>query len=177
MKDLYYVNDKQERVGPIDLVDVSLHPITADTLVWRKGMVQWEYAGNLPEVSQYLSSSSVPPIPNRSWSTHTHEIPALYKDKPSSYLWLSILTTLFCCIPFGIVGIVYSGKVDGLWMQGRYDEAAKSSKKALTWSLIGIICSLLVWAVYIGGLIALGVEVADVFMDAYDYGGYYDYLD
>ena len=31
---------------------------------------------------------------------------------PNNMVW-AILTTLFCCLPFGIVSIVYAAQVDG----------------------------------------------------------------
>lgn len=56
---------------------------------------------------------------------------------PNNYLVWSILVTLFCCLPFGIVAIVKSSQVNGLWAQGRYPEAqasAESAKKWVIWS-------------------------------------------
>jgi cytochrome b561 len=58
---------------------------------------------------------------------------------PNNYLVWSILVTIFCCLPFGIVAIVKSSQVSGLWAQGRYAEAqasADSAKKWVTWSVI-----------------------------------------
>ncbi len=42
---------------------------------------------------------------------------------PSSNMVWAILTTIFCCLPFGIVAIVYASKVDGMWQAGYYDAA------------------------------------------------------
>lgn len=62
---------------------------------------------------------------------------------PNNYLVWSILVTLFCCLPFGIVAIVKSSQVNGLWAQGNYagaQAAADSAKKWVTWSaVIGVI--------------------------------------
>src|SRR6476646_91982 len=58
---------------------------------------------------------------------------------PNNYLVWSILVTLFCCLPFGIVAIVKSSQVNGLWAQGRYAEAqatAESAKKWVIWSAV-----------------------------------------
>ena len=43
---------------------------------------------------------------------------------PNNYLVWSILVTIFCCIPFGIVAIVKSSQVNGLWAQGRLRRSA-----------------------------------------------------
>ena len=37
---------------------------------------------------------------------------------PKNYLVWSILVTLFCCLIPGIVAIVFSAQVNGLWAQG-----------------------------------------------------------
>ena len=37
---------------------------------------------------------------------------------PNNNLVLGILVTIFCCLPFGIVSIIYASKVDGLAMAG-----------------------------------------------------------
>lgn len=63
--------------------------------------------------------------------------PAACGASPDNYLVWSILVTLFCCLPLGIVAIIKSSQVNGLWAQGRYAEAqasAESAKKFVTWS-------------------------------------------
>lgn len=56
--------------------------------------------------------------------------------KPSSYLVLSIICTILCCLPAGIVAIVYSCKVNSLWDSGQYAKATAASRNALTWILV-----------------------------------------
>ena len=67
--------------------------------------------------------------------------------KPKSFLVLSILATIFCCLPFGIIAIVQSAKVDNLWNAGQYVEAQTASRKARNWVIvsaaIGIVGSIL----------------------------------
>lgn len=50
-----------------------------------------------------------------------------------NYLVQSILVTLFCCVPFGIVSIVYAAQVNGKLAGGDYVGAVESSKKAKMW--------------------------------------------
>lgn len=59
---------------------------------------------------------------------------------PSSNLVMAILTTIFCCLPFGIVGILKAAKVNSLYLTGQYEAAIKASQDAKKWSMIGIIC-------------------------------------
>lgn len=73
--------------------------------------------------------------------------------KPDSGLVWGILTTLFCCLPFGIVSIVYASKVDSLWYMGNYEGAMDSAKKAKNWAM---------WAAIIGGVFLVAYIVAIV---------------
>lgn len=54
-------------------------------------------------------------------------------EKPDNFLAWAILSTIFCCLPFGIVSIVYASKVNGLWYAGEYEEARIAASKARTW--------------------------------------------
>ena len=59
--------------------------------------------------------------------------------KPDSHMVLAILTTIFCCLPLGIVAILQANKVDKFYHMGEYDEANAASQSAKKWSIIGII--------------------------------------
>ena len=78
--------------------------------------------------------------------------------KPNSYLALSILATIFCCLPFGIPAIVFAAKVDRHWNAGRYLEAQDASRKAKTWMLVSAILGLVGVITYIG-LLFYGASV------------------
>ena len=70
--------------------------------------------------------------------------------EPDNYLVWAILCTVLCCLPFGIVSLVYSTKVSGLWSQGRYAEAQAAADSAKKWAIIGAI---------VGGVIAVIIVV------------------
>ncbi|MDR3657219.1 MAG: CD225/dispanin family protein [Mycobacterium sp.] len=59
--------------------------------------------------------------------------------EPDNYLVWAILCTVLCCLPLGIVSIVYSTKVSGLWVQGRYAEAQAAADNAKKWAIISAI--------------------------------------
>ena len=69
--------------------------------------------------------------------------------KPDSNLVWGILTTLLCCLPFGVVSIFKASKVDSLWYAGRYQEAYDASKSAKNWALAAAISSLVAYIIYI----------------------------
>jgi predicted secreted protein len=81
-------------------------------------------------------------------------------QQPDNYLVWSILATLFCCLPFGVVAIVKSTQVSGLWAQGQYAEAqaaADAAKKWVKWSVIAAVVS----AVLYGIVLAIIAMTAD----------------
>lgn len=75
---------------------------------------------------------------------------------PPTYLALSIIVTVLCCLPFGIVGIVKSSSVSKEYALGNYEAAQQASKQAKTWSIVGICCGLF-WVIIYVILIACGV--------------------
>ena len=75
---------------------------------------------------------------------------------PPTYLAWAIVSTLLCCLPFGIVAIVYASKVSGLWAQGRYDEAQRASNTAKNWVIAAVVCALVYYAAAIGLIAVAG---------------------
>jgi hypothetical protein len=71
------------------------------------------------------------------------------QQEPDNYLVWAILTTVFCCLPLGIVSIVYSTKVSGLWSQGRYAEAQAASESAKKWAIIAAIVGAVVGVIVV----------------------------
>ena len=61
------------------------------------------------------------------------------RPEPDNHLVWAILCTVLCCLPFGIVSLVYSNKVSGLWSQGRWAEAQAAADNAKKWAIIGAI--------------------------------------
>ncbi len=75
---------------------------------------------------------------------------------------IAILTTLFCCLPLGVVSIVKASQVNGLWAQGRYPEAQQSADSAKKWALWSAVLGIAVFVVY-GILIATGTISFDTY--------------
>ena len=79
---------------------------------------------------------------------------------PKTWLAESILVTIFCCLPFGIVGIVNASKVSALYAQGRYSEAEMRSANAKKWVKIAFIIGI-VWIVIT--IIANAISLSSMF--------------
>jgi hypothetical protein len=63
--------------------------------------------------------------------------PQLPQPRPKNWLVESILVTIFCCLPFGIVGIVNAASVNSKFNAGDYTGALESSKNAGKWTKTG----------------------------------------
>lgn len=55
-----------------------------------------------------------------------------------NHLVWAILATIFCCLPFGIVSIVYAAQVNGLLASGNIDAARQASENAKMWAWISL---------------------------------------
>ena len=62
---------------------------------------------------------------------------------PKTYLVESILATIFCCMPLGIVGLIYASGVASAYYSGNYVLAQHKSDEAKKWTkwsfLLGVV--------------------------------------
>ena len=76
-------------------------------------------------------------------------------SKPDNNMLWAILSTLFCCLPLGIVAIINAAKVDSLHRSGDYSgaqEAADNAKKYAQYGLvIGIIWIVIYFFILMAG--------------------------
>lgn len=77
-------------------------------------------------------------------------------DRPDPWLWQSIVATVLCCLPAGIVAIVYAAQAQGALNSANLPLAHEKADKARTWTLIsigvGIVAGLLWVALAISGV-------------------------
>jgi interferon-induced transmembrane protein/uncharacterized protein DUF4339 len=73
---------------------------------------------------------------------------------PPNHLVGAILATVFCCVPLGIVSIVYAAQVDSKWQAGDTAGAFDASRKAATWMWWSVGSSVLIIGLYIIAAIA-----------------------
>lgn len=77
---------------------------------------------------------------------------------PNNLVW-AILSTLFCCLPLGIVSIVYATQVDGLRAAGDIVGARTAADKARFWAILSAVSApvlIALWIILFGGLSVLG---------------------
>ena len=74
------------------------------------------------------------------------------QPKPKNWLVESILATIFCCLPFGIAGIVFAAQVNNKYQSGDYAGAVQASKEAGKWTKISFftgIAIFIAWLIFI----------------------------
>ena len=82
---------------------------------------------------------------------------------PNNLVW-AILTTLFCCMPLGIVSIVYAAKVDGLRAAGNIAAARDAADSARNWALVSAIIMpilIILWVIFAGGMAVLSAALGN----------------
>lgn len=156
----YWVILDNEKIGPLTVDELRNLNLTPDTPIWRAGLDDWRHAGDLEEIAFLFAPEeprihpqffNVPPIPQQrpSFFGAVPGAPVqpdddrLTKPMPSSYLVWSIICTVLCCIPFGIVAIYYSSQVSSRFDSGDYAGAEKASERAQLWIIISIVVGLI----------------------------------
>lgn len=70
-----------------------------------------------------------------------------------NYLVQSVLVTLCCCMPLGIVALIFAAQVNSKLAGGDVPGAMQASKNAKLFSIIGLVCGLVVAVIYAIGTI------------------------
>ncbi len=78
--------------------------------------------------------------------------------KVKTYLPEAIITTFCCCLPFGIVAIVYAAKCSTLLQNGDMVEAHVTSEKAKMWVVLSFISGIAISIIYALLELLLGIS-------------------
>lgn len=167
MADWYYVRNDQQ-LGPINDAGIrnliSQGVVQPTDLVWREGMSDWLPASQVPELSSgggHPYAVSQPPqqaAPAKQVGYYNQQASrASGGAAPPNHLAFAIFCTLCCCIPGGIVAIVYAAQVNGRYSAGDYAGAVEKSESAKKW------CWISFWVGLAFGLIQFAVTFATEF--------------
>jgi hypothetical protein len=150
--------DKQE-YGPVTEEQVrqwlAEGRANAQTLVQREGETDWKPLGTLPEfAASFPAQTSPPPPPPDAFGPSIPGTPAGLRPQIPNYLVQAILVTLCCCLPFGIVAIVYAAQVNSKLDTGDVAGATAASNNAKLWCWIGFGTGAVAMLVYliVGGM-------------------------
>ena len=172
----YYLDNNGTQQGPVDKNLLRSLGVTADTMVWKKGMEQWVKASLVPELRPILISEPVdtPPTPPRaSQRPATYETGSYNKDenssggtnaasaysagtanqtkqaKPNNNLIFAIVTTVLCCLPLGGLAIYYAIQSDSAYNAGDLQAAEANGKSARNWSIAGVVLGAVGTIIYV----------------------------
>lgn len=166
MNNNYYIVRNGIQEGPFTTEELRTKQITPETMVWTEGMTDWQPARQIPELSELLAT--IPPTFEGS-STDT-QAPQSMNTMPPSYLVWSILVTILCCLPGGIISIIYAAQVSSKFRMNDYEGALDASKNAKKWAIISAIIG---FVVLIANLAFLIYRVSQGDLEYYD--TYYDF--
>lgn len=144
MEKYFYFNSNNEQAGPVSPTEFHRYGINESTMIWKQGMPNWMRAGQIPELTQYFRPVT-PPLPPEGRGNNGER----YRpSKPDNNMMWAILSTLFCCLPFGIYSIIQASKVNGLYSSGSYDEAQRMADDAKKWAGVGAVIGFIVNVIY-----------------------------
>jgi len=136
----------QKEYGPVTLEQlkqwVREGRANANTLIQGPESTEWKPLGTFPELAGLSAAAATPP-PGPAYG-----MPAATANVPT-YLWQSIVVTLCCCLPLGIVAIIYSAQVSSKQSAGDVTGALDASKKARMWC----------WIAFAGGFLGFIVGI------------------
>jgi len=141
---MWYYSKNGLQLGPVSQEDLSEKAksgeVLSSDLIWREGMADW-----LPfaQVHEFQGAGGLPTPPPIGMGSVPIQQPNAYPADylPGSvpnYLWQSIVVTVLCCLPFGVVSIVNAAKVDSLLAQGDVVGATAASQSAKKWAIAGV---------------------------------------
>lgn len=151
----WYYSKNGTQLGPVETEELlgkyKSGEVSSTDLVWKEGMSDWKQAGQLPELGGSASMVSVPPSISESNVSlaQPSAMPSGQLQYIPNYLWQSIVATILCCMPFGVVGIVFAAKVDGLVARGDLAGARAASQSAKTWTMVAVGCGLVAVVLWI----------------------------
>lgn len=173
MNTYFYIDrDTNQQYGPLSVDELRRRGITQHTFVWTNGMSDWVEAGKVPELSNlfYHNSTSHSNVGSsnqyqQSYNPYSYESQSRIEEmRPMPKTWFveSLLVTLLCSLVFGIVGIIYSSKVEPLYRSGDYEGSLRASNSAKLWTLIGFFTTLgiiLLCIIFYASIIGLAVSL------------------
>lgn len=134
-------------------------------LIEQKNQPQQNVYGGTPYVRQQASSGSQPgvtpmgnPTPGGCRQPYSQQgynpknvqprMQQTGEKRPSTYLGWAIAATLLCCLPLGVVAIIYAAGVNSKYDRGDIEGARKASDKAQLWIILTVTLGLIWMPIY-----------------------------
>lgn len=151
----------QKQYGPVSADEmrkwIAEGRVNTQTLIQAEGQTDWRVLSTYPEFA-----SAPPPPPSGVPFGVNAPFGAMPEVKIPNYLVQSILVTLCCCLPFGVVAIIYAAQVSTKQQAGDIAGAMLASQNAKKWCwvalAVGLVTSLIGVVIQFAGLAASGFK-------------------
>lgn len=157
----YWINHKGVQSGPVDLEGLKEMGLTSAAYVWHEGMSDWAPITQLPElqglyemVGTTQAQAESPrqevvtgqpynqPQPQPQPQLQPTQENGTEPCPPTNLVW-AIISTVLCCLPAGIVAIVYALKVTNKYREGDIEGAKKASEIGAWWCIASIVLGII----------------------------------
>ena len=139
----FYYTDGKERFGPFSIEELKDKELTPQTLVWKEGLPDWVSANTLSDLNVLFDQPLEAIIPEEK-----AQVSGSYPAAPKNWLIESVLVTIFCCTPLGIVSIILALLVDTMWREGHFAAAERLSQEAGRWVKYSMIFGAIAYILY-----------------------------
>jgi hypothetical protein len=146
----YYYSDGLTTHGPVSLEELRAKKLSRNAMVRLESSEKWLPAEQFPELEGSFEEESFAATPT--YSRENSNVPM-----PRTWFVESILVTIFCCLPFGIAGIVHAARVETKYNCGDIAGAKRSSEEAGKWTQIGFwiaVAGLVIYLAFIAVVVA-----------------------
>ncbi|MBR4389417.1 MAG: CD225/dispanin family protein [Prevotella sp.] len=174
----YYIIQNGQQMGPYTIEQLKIYHVTPETDVWTEGMANWAKAKDVPALASLfagMGAAAMGAQPQAAPNSGQYQQPSgnnqYQQAQPASYggyppkTWVAeaILVTLFCCMPFGIVGLVHATMVSLYYNRGEFEAAEQASRTAGKWVKIAFIIGLVVIILYVILILVMGVSLNNAY--------------
>ncbi len=155
-----------QQLGPYDLNQLPLGQMTAETPVWYDGLERWTPASEAPITAPLFSTATGEVSPSEAADAaeetpaEAPELPGQQQNQPiqprhissekmeeqkcpPTYLIWSILLTICCCNPLGIVPIITGAQVNSRFNNMDFEGAKRASDITEWWVIICFVIGLM----------------------------------
>lgn len=153
----YWINHNGVQSGPVDLEGLKELGLTSRAYVWHEGLADWVKITQLPELQGLYEMVENEPATAVLGQPHEPQQPQQLQPQPQSVeqpkenepcpptnlVW-AIISTVLCCIPTGIVAIIYALKVSNKYREGDIEGAKRASETGAWWCIASIILGIVI---------------------------------
>lgn len=165
----YWIIENGRPIGPFTSSELKVRrDFTAALPVWSAELPDWTTVGQLPELAVLLEDEPQPQV-NETVTVEVEEPAAPQPEpaasqqqptpwiitappeeiegvaRPKSYMGWNIAMLICCCMPAGVIGLIFGSQVNRHWMRGNVWAALKASEYAEWCVILSFVLGLVAW--------------------------------